>query len=582
MSDTAHESVVESTVTTPEPNSKPSSIRNALPWFRRLREIKGLLLFLVSMAAMLDIINVASITIALPSILRDVGYHPNQLQWCVSAYALTYAAFLLVGGRMGDLFGHKRIFLLGTSWFAIWALVCGFARSPIFMSVARAMEGAGAGFTIPSALALLTTSYRQGPERTFALSVFSGAAITGQTIGVLLGGVLDATIGWSWIFYLTAILSFALSFAGFLVIPDYQPDKNRISTLTGKPVDLRIDYGGAACFTVGIIAIIYYLTESTTSGWAAAQTLAPFAVGIAFLIAFVIIESKIEYPIMPFHIWKSRRFASSIIIIVCLTATYNTMIFYSSLTFQNVMHFNALITACCYIVHGVGLMFGLYTVTRLFAITRTKFIMIVGLVFIIVSSVLFAQCSPNTTYWHWAFPALIVNFCGLSPTWMCCQVNAVADAADEDQGVVGAVYNVGIQMGAPIGLAIANIIAEAHTPAVGDDLALMEGYSSAFYAYGVMGGVGILAVVLFAANRDPDQFPEEGGAPLDLEEASTIPATSHRVENVYGDKEEILEAVGHGNNSSSSTIGGAAGASSGTSSIVSLDIEKEKETDKTQ
>ncbi|KAF9409129.1 hypothetical protein BGZ94_002047 [Podila epigama] len=150
-----------------------------LPWYMRLQQIKGLLLFVISLAAMLDIINVASVTIALPSILSDVGYKPNQLQWCVSAYALTYAAFLLIGGRMGDLFGHKRIFLIGTSWFAVWALVCGFARNPIFMSVARALEGAGAGFTIPSALALLTTSYPLGAERTFALSMFSGAAITG-------------------------------------------------------------------------------------------------------------------------------------------------------------------------------------------------------------------------------------------------------------------------------------------------------------------------------------------------------------------------------------------------------------------
>ncbi|KAG0052110.1 hypothetical protein BGZ83_002988 [Gryganskiella cystojenkinii] len=546
--------------------------KSQLPWYKRLRGAKGVLLFLISMAAMLDIINVASITIALPSILRDVGYHTNQLQWCVSAYALTYAAFLLIGGRMGDLFGHKRIFLLGTSWFAIWALVCGFARNPIFMSVARALEGAGAGFTIPSALALLTTSYRQGPERTFALSVFSGAAIIGQTVGVLLGGVFDATIGWQWIFYLTAILSALLSIFGFIVIPDYQPKKQQ--TPGSKPVDLRIDYGGAACFTIGIIAIIYYLTESTTSGWGSATTLAPFFVGIAFLIGFIVLESKIAYPIMPFHIWRSRRFSSSILIIICLTATYNTMIFYSSLTFQNVMHFNALITACCYIVHGAGLVVGLYSVTRLFAVTRTKIIMMVGLCFVITSSILFAQITPGSTYWHWAFPAFIINCMGLSPTWMCCQVNAVADAADEDQGVVGAIYNVGIQLGAPIGLAIANIIAGAKTPATGGDIALMKGYSAAFYAYGVMGGVGIIAVILFAANRDPCQFPEEGGSlPLGLEE-SAMPTPVHS-----GEKEEIVdgpEIVGRSNDSSSTL--GAAGSSLG-SSVASLEhvLANEKE-----
>lgn len=131
-------------------------------------------------------------------------------------------------------------------------------------------------------------------------------------------------------------------------------------------------------------------------------------------------------------------------------------------------------------------------------------------------------------------------------------------------------------MGAPIGLAIANIIAEAHTPSGGGDVALMKGYSSAFYAYGVMGGVGIIAVVLFAANRDPAQFPEEGGAPIDMEETATIPATSYHMEGVSGDKEEIVEVVGQGNNSSSSTVGGAAASSSGANSVASIEKEKGK------
>ncbi|KAF9284094.1 hypothetical protein BGZ68_004915 [Mortierella alpina] len=445
-----------------------------IPWYQRLRKSKGLLLAVISLATMLDIINVASITIALPSIERDVGYTPSQLQWCVSAYALTYAAFLLIGGRMGDLFGHKRIFLVGTTWFAIWALVCGFARNAIFMSVARALEGA-------------------------------------------------------------AIISAFLAISGFFIISAEQ----------GKPlgkVDNRIDYAGAICFTIGVIAVIYYLTESTTAGWSSAKTLAPLVVGIAFLVAFVVIESRIEYAIMPFHIWRSRRFASSIIIIICLTATYNTLIFYSSLTFQNVLGFNSLITACCYIVHGLGLLVGLYTVTRLFRYTRTKIIMVFGWCFVICSAIIFAQVVPGSTYWRFAFPALIVNCMGLSPTWMCCQVNAVADAKDEDQGVVGAIYNVGIQLGAPIGLAIANIIAEAFTPeGARDATALMSGYSAAFYAYGVMGGIGLAVMLIFAANRDPAEFAEVSGI-----EGDHGPKSKHNdleASQVGGPKEEVVEVA---------------------------------------
>ncbi|KAG0255751.1 hypothetical protein BG011_004948 [Mortierella polycephala] len=537
------------------------------PWYKRLRECKGVLLFLISMATMLDIINVASITIALPSIMNDVGYQPNQLQWCVSAYALTYAAFLLIGGRMGDLFGHKRIFLLGTTWFAVWALICGFARNPIFMSVARALEGAGAGFTIPSALALLTTTYPLGPERTFALSMFSGAAITGQTIGVLLGGIFDATIGWQWIFFLTAIISAALAIAGVFIISEHKEV---------AMIDRRVDYGGALSFTVGIIAIIYYLTESTTAGWGSAKTLAPFLVGIASLIGFVVLESKIDYPIMPFHIWKSRRFSSSIVIITCLTATYNTMIFFTSLTFQNVLHFNSLITACCYIVHGVGLIIGLYTVTRLFRYTRTKIIMSFSWCFVIASSIIFAQIVPGSTYWRYAFPAFIVNCLGLSPTWMCCQVNAVADAKDEDQGVVGAIYNVGIQLGAPIGLAIATIISEAYTPHGATGEALMPGYSAAFYAYGVMGGVGLIVMLIFAANRDPAEFSDVSAS--GEKKHAAVPDTEMDLEQsdsrqyaVRGDKEEVVEQA----------IEGKAELASSSTSVSSFGVAAERADEKT-
>ncbi|KAF9365080.1 hypothetical protein BGX34_011502 [Mortierella sp. NVP85] len=453
----------------PQPIDKP-----ALPWYKKLDQSKGILLFVICMAQMLDIINVASVTIALPSILRDVHYEPNQLQWIVSSYALTYSAFLLVGGRMGDLFGHRRIFLTGTSWFAIWSL------------------------NSPSALALLTTTYPLGPQRTFALSMFGGAACIGQTIGVLLGGVFDATIGWYWIFYVTAIISAILFVAGYLVISQINNETH--------VVDRRIDYTGVFLFMLGIIAVIYYLSESTTLGWGSAKTLAPFLVGLVFLSLFVFWENHIEYPIMPFRIWRSRRFLSSVIVIICTTATYNTMIFFTSLTFQNVLQYSPLITACCYIVHGVGLVIGLYTVTRLFKYMRTKFIMLIGWLLIIASSVLFAQIVPGTTYWQFAFPALIVNCIGLSPTWMCCQINAVADADDEDQGVVGAVFNVAMQIGGPIGLAFATIISQSHQGVNGTLVDLMDGYRAAFYTFGVIGGVGWVLAAIFASNRDPIEF----------------------------------------------------------------------------
>ncbi|KAF8948435.1 hypothetical protein BGZ47_004824 [Haplosporangium gracile] len=473
-----------------------------LPWYKRLDQNRNILLIVASCAQLLDIISIASVTIALPSLLRDVHYEQNQLQWVVSSYALTYSAFLLVGGRMGDLFGHRRMFLTGVFWFALWTLICGFARNPIFMSISRGLQGAGAGLTIPSAMALLTTSYPLGPERNFAMMVFGGAGCTGQTLGVLLGGIFDATIGWPWIFYITAILATLVGIAGFLVVPKSGDDIHA--------ADRRVDYVGVFSFVLGIIAVVYYLSESTTAGWGSAQTLAPFLVGVAILGWFVFWEHRIEYPIMPFRIWTSARLRASVVVIICITATYNTLIFYTSLTFQNVLLFSPLITACCYIVHGVGMALGLYYLNMLYAVVRTKVIMLLGLFFIIISAIIFAQIVPGSGYWHYAFPALIVNCIGQAPAWMCCQVTAVADAPDEDQGVVGAVFNVAIQLGGPIGLAISAIVNDRFTTFSDDGeqspTEFMDGYRTAFYAMAVMGAVGLVFVVLLAANQDPIEF----------------------------------------------------------------------------
>ncbi|KAI1289016.1 hypothetical protein EDD11_009450 [Mortierella claussenii] len=470
-------------------------------WYRRLNQNKSLLLALVSMAQMLDIINVASVTIVLPDIMKQVGYKVDQLQWVTSAYALAYGAFLLIGGRLGDLFGHRRIYILGVTWFSIWAVVNGFAKDPIVMSVGRALQGMGAGFTVPSALAILTTTYPVGPERTNALAVFGGTGAVGSVIGVLLGGIFGSTIGWRWIFYITAIIGFFMAIMGFVVIPSEMSKS--------KATDRRIDYLGILSFTLSIVAIIYYLSEGPSAGWKAASTLAPLIVGLALLVSFIVIEARIDYPIMPFRIWRSQRLIASCITIICVSASMNAMIFYSSLVMQNVLGYTALKTSLAYIVHGVGAIITIIALTKLVTLVRTKILMIIGWFFVIASGVLWAQIQTTSSYWSIPFPSLIVNFLGMAPVWLCCQINSVADANDEDQGVVGAVYNVSLQLGAPIGIAISNIIANGRNPATAVGAELLPGYRAAFYTVAVMAGVGLILTTLIANNSDPVKMSEK-------------------------------------------------------------------------
>ncbi|KAF9998481.1 hypothetical protein BGZ80_011346 [Entomortierella chlamydospora] len=482
-----------------------STVVLSLPWYRRLNQNKGLLLALVSMAQMLDLINVASVTITLPDIMIEVGFKVDQLQWVSSAYALAYGAFLLVGGRFGDLFGHRRIFIAGVTWFAIWSLVNGFAHNPVIMSVGRALQGMGAGFTVPSALAILTTTYAAGPERTRALAIFGGTGAVGSIVGVLLGGIFGSTIGWRWIFYITSIVAFLMGILGVLVIPLEKADSNAS--------DLRIDYFGILTFMFGVVTIIYYLSEGPSSGWKVASTLAPLLVGIVMLMVFVVIENKIDYPIMPLRIWRSRRLVASCVCIASVSASMNGMIYFSSLVLQNVLGYTPLHTSFAYIVNGVGSIIAIVVLTKILPMVRTKILMTVGWFFLIGSGMLWAQIKVDSSYWSIPFPSLILNFLGLAPVWLCCQVNSVADADDEDQGVVGAVFNVSLQIGGPIGIAITNIIANTRNSPTDFGAALLSGYRAAFYAVGIIAAVGLVLTVILASNRDPPNMHTKSDAP---------------------------------------------------------------------
>ncbi|KAG0049883.1 hypothetical protein BGZ83_005314 [Gryganskiella cystojenkinii] len=471
-----------------------ASVKTQPPFFQRLKERKGLLLAIVSFAQMLDIINVSSVTIVLPNVMRDVGFKVDELQWVSSAYSLAYGAFLLLGGRLGDLFGHRKIYILGVTWFSIWAIVNGFSHTPVMLSISRALQGMGAGFTVPSALAILTTTYPVGPERTRALSIFGGTASTGSIIGVLLGGILGSTIGWRWLFFITGIIGAILVVAGVLIIP---ADKAQ-----GKVSDRRIDFVGITFFTAGIVTLIYYLSEGPATGWASAKTLAPFLIGLVLMIAFVFIEYKIDYPIMPLHIWRSRRLVGSCATALVMMASMNAHFYYASLSFQDVLGYSPIRTSYSFVVHGVGAIIGVGIVSVIINKVRTKIIVIVGWFFLMASGVLWAQLKVTSSYWSIPFPALILNLIAMVCIWLVCQINSVADAADEDQGVVGAVYNVCLQVGAPIGIAIANIVANHKNGPTAVGPALLPGYRDAFYSYVIMAAVGLVVTVIVNPNND--------------------------------------------------------------------------------
>ncbi|KAF9318635.1 hypothetical protein BG003_010885 [Podila horticola] len=502
-----------------------------------------LMLYVVSMAQFLDIVSGASMTVAMLPIAKDLNFAVQDQQWLISAYALSFGGLLLIAGRMGDLFGHRRIFLAGLAWFCLWSTVNGFSRSPVMLCVSRALQGMGAAAQIPTALALIAIKYPVGQERTRALSIFGAIGAMGAVTGLLLSGALTSTIGWQWIFFICAIFSFILLIVGIFALPD-------APGLHG--VNPKVDIGGSFTATGGIVCVIYYISAGVETGWASAKTLPVLFVGLVLLAIFFVIEKRISYPIMPFHIWRHKAFSASFAIIFVMQASFQGFLYYSTLIFQEVLGYPIMRTSLSYLVHGLTAIVVYSILGRFLPRLPLKPFICLGFVFLSGSSLLFAFVTPTSTYWVLPFLGLITNVFGLGFVMLPAQITALRDAADDDQGVVGAIYNVGLQIGAPFGLAILTVISgnvNGHDPHI-TGAQKMEGYKWALIGDAAFGALGLILTLLFLphvkpsmANKAEDRAVEEGGvaAVETIGEKAEIESIGGKDEIVYEGKSEYMD-----------------------------------------
>ncbi|KAF9309510.1 hypothetical protein BG003_009685 [Podila horticola] len=376
------------------------------------------------------------------------------------------------------------------------------------MSLGRALQGSGSGLTIPSALAIITTSYPVGPQRNKAVAIFGGTAAVGPVAGLFLGGILGATIGWRWIYYFKALVALLILLSAFLVIP--QEPGNRV---TGR----RIDYVGIVTFTYGIVAIIYYLSEGPIYGWSTLATLAPFLSGLGFLGIFVVVESKIIHPVMPLHIFQSRRLVASCIAILLNAAVMSGMIYFAVLSLELALGYAPLKTALSTVPLGVGALIGIGIELAIMDKVPTKLMTVIGWTLLIASSVWWAQITTTSSYWAVAMPGFVLAGLGITVCWICCQINVVADVTDKDQGLVAAVFNVSVQIGVAFGCAVCNIFANRRNSQVLVPFGelVLPGYRDAFYTCAGMAAVGLVLTLVLAPSRDvrPEALEEEEDTP---------------------------------------------------------------------
>jgi EmrB/QacA subfamily drug resistance transporter len=479
---------------------------------------KNLALVLLAMTQFVIVLDAAIVNVALPSVGRALHFSQDNLSWVVNAYTLTFGGFLLLGGRLADLLGRRRMFIAGLVLFSLASLLGGLAQSDIWLVVARAAQGLGAAVIAPAALSLVTTMFAEGSERNRALGVWGAVSGSGGAAGVLLGGILTQYLGWEWVLFVNVPIGIGAALLAPRLLPESRDETRR-----------AFDVAGAVTVTAGLAVLVYALVDAPQVGWGSTQTIALCAAALVLLGAFVAIESRTRHPLMPFSIFRLRTLRGANVIGLLLGMALFAMFFFLSLYMQQVLGYDALKAGLAYLPLA-----GTIIVTAGFVaaiVTRVGFKppLVLGMVLTAVALLWFAQVDPHGTYvGDILFPSILVAV-GLAFAFVPVTIAAVMGTRPEESGLASGLINTAQQIGGALGLAILAAVANSrttHVLAAGERnraAALTEGFQAAFY---VGAGFAIVAAILAAvmiSSRDSRAHAEaaraEGAEPAPVSAA---------------------------------------------------------------
>lgn len=453
-------------------------------------------LAVLSVAYLMVILDTAIVNVALPTIQEDLAFAPENLQWVVTAYGLTFGGFLLLGGRAGDILGRRRLFVSGLVLFAVFSLLCGFATSSGMLIVGRALQGLGAALLAPSVFSIVSVSFREGAERNKALGVLGAIGGSGAAIGVLLGGVFAEFIGWEWIFFINVpIAAIALAF-----VPIYVKESKAVGL--GK----QFDAAGAISVTASLILFVFAVTQTTDVGWASPQTVGCLIASVVLMAAFLVIETKVPSPLVPLSFFRKRTPSAANLVGFGLgTAIFGTF-FLLSLYQQQVLGFSALKTGLGYLavsltaIAASGL--SQAVVTRIGVKPALSF----GLIVLGVGLAYFTSVPVDGSYVSDLLPGFLLVGIGIGFSFVPVSIAALAGVTGKEAGLASGLINTSQQVGGALGLAVLVTVANTRTERVleeGGDMAsaLTEGFSLAFWVAIGFAAVA-LAATLLALRRD--------------------------------------------------------------------------------
>jgi len=437
---------------------------------------RWLALLIVCLGDLMIVLDVTIVGVALPSIREDLDFSETSLAWVVNAYLLTFGGFLLLGGRLGDLFGHRRLFIAGIGLFTGASLACGLASSQAWLIGARAVQGVGGAIVSAVALSLIVTLFTEPGERAKAMGVFGFVAAGGGSIGVLLGGIITDTLAWNWIFLVNVPIGIAVVAFSMLVLPGGR----------GFAPSTRLDVAGAVTVTASLMVAVYAIVNGNEVGWGTLRTLGLLGVAGVLLVVFLLIESRVPEPLMPLRLFRLRNLSISSVVGVLWAAAMFAWFFLSALYMQLVLGYSPLEVGLAFLPGNLLMaVFSLGLSARLVMRYGIRTPLGVGLGFAALGLLLFARAPVDGTFVVDVLPSMILLGLGAGMAFNPVLLAAMGDVPQEEAGLASGVVNTAFMMGGALGLAVLASLAAMRTETLTDSGsaeldALTGGYHVAF------------------------------------------------------------------------------------------------------
>ncbi len=466
-------------------------------------------LALLCMAQFMVVLDASIVNVALPSIGEGLGFSQENLPWVVNAYVLTFGGFLLLGGRMADLLGRRRVFLAGLLVVAAASLAAGFAATEGQLIAARAAQGLGAAIISPSALSIVTTLFTDGAERNKALGAWGAVAGSGGAVGVLLGGVLTDSLGWEWVLWVNVPVALIAAALTPRLIPE--------SRAEGQ--ERNFDLAGAVTVTAGLTVLVYALVDATEAGWGSAQTLGLIALSVALLGSFVAIERRSSAPLVPFTIFRLRTLTGANVVGLLVGASLISMFFFISLYMQQVLGYSAIKAGISYLPLSVAIITAAAVGSQLVTRVGFKPVLAVGLGLVALGLLWFSRVSAGGGFVSDILGPSLLAAVGLGFSFVTTTIAAVSGVEEREAGLASGLINTSQQIGGAIGLAVLSTIATTTTEGLladsgGDPSALpgalTAGFRDAFLGGAIIAALGLLMTLLLIRGSDSRAHVELG------------------------------------------------------------------------